>query len=208
MSFDSAQPADTTKIRNLGLVLRNNFQAMASGFSDTSYAPTALNLTEQAGNPGATANLGKVYCKTGPTSGKGELFYQDEDANVVQLTSAGKMGSPTTNIIANTISLNNGTTQQSSSFAICGMGIVASNVLADKFGVVSSIYLNVIGSTKYLHVTLAPVLNNSKYAVFVTSVYSNLEYYTIRNKAANGFDIGKNTSGTGFTLDFIVVGGF
>lgn len=70
------------------------------GFGNTTTNPTysflgsgeviidgdALTFTEQAGDPGATANTGKVYTKEDGGSGVTELFFQASDGTVSQLT--------------------------------------------------------------------------------------------------------------------------
>ena len=49
----------------------------------------SISLTEQAGDPGATADEGQLYTKDVLTIT--ELFFQDSAANVVQLTSGGNI---------------------------------------------------------------------------------------------------------------------
>lgn len=87
MAFDSTEPADTTKIRNLGTVLRANFAAQLTG--DTTYNPTYVNLAATS-NPTATADMYRMFSKD--VSSKAELHGRDEDGNIIQFTSAGKLG--------------------------------------------------------------------------------------------------------------------
>jgi len=52
--------------------------------SDIQIGPLQLSIEERVGDPGATADRGKVYTKD--VSGTTELFYQDSSGNVRQLT--------------------------------------------------------------------------------------------------------------------------
>lgn len=55
-----------------------------SNTSDIQIGPLQLNIAERVGDPGGTANRGKVYTKD--ALGITELFYQDSAGNVRQLT--------------------------------------------------------------------------------------------------------------------------
>ena len=66
MTWDPSQPTDTTKIRNLGIVIRPNWQAIEA--ADSSFKPVALNLDNRtplgvANDPTAIADAYLLYCK-------------------------------------------------------------------------------------------------------------------------------------------------
>jgi len=66
MAYDSTQPTDTTKIRNLGVVIRPNWVAIETG--DATFQPQALNLISRPSVPVATdptviADTYTMYCK-------------------------------------------------------------------------------------------------------------------------------------------------
>lgn len=102
MAFDSTEPADTSKIRNLGTVLRANFAAQLAG--DTTYNPTYVNLATTS-NPSATADMYRLYSKD--VSSKAELHGRDEDGNVIQFTKAGKLGNTSLQTLSSGLSYDN-----------------------------------------------------------------------------------------------------
>lgn len=99
MAWDVTQPTNTTKIRNLGVVIRPNWQAIET--ADSTFQPEALNLTDRdtaglAANPTAIATAYIPYCKQ-DSSGNPELFGIDASSNVIQYSEAGRIGGPTQN---------------------------------------------------------------------------------------------------------------
>lgn len=88
MAWDLTQPTNTTKIRNLGVVIRPNWQAIET--ADSTFQPDALNLTDRdaaslSSDPTAISTAVITYCKKDP-NGNPELFSIDPSSNVVQLT--------------------------------------------------------------------------------------------------------------------------
>lgn len=95
MAWDRDEPRDTTKIRDLGTVLRPNFQAIDS--ADSTFKPIALNLSDRdtdplagSSDPTAIADTYIIYCKQ-DSGGDPELFGIDASSNVLQFTN----GAPT-----------------------------------------------------------------------------------------------------------------
>ena len=93
MAWDITQPTDTTKIRNLGIVIRPNWVAIQN--ADATFKPAALNFNDRtvaglAVNPTAIADAFIMYCKT-DTAGNSELFGINENSAVIQFTK----GAPT-----------------------------------------------------------------------------------------------------------------
>ena len=78
MTFDASQPANTTKIRNLGTVIRPNWEAIEQG--DDSFIPYSLNLYDRSNGPPPASDdpdyleaAYKLYCKQ-DDEGNPELF--------------------------------------------------------------------------------------------------------------------------------------
>lgn len=88
MSWDATQPTDNTKIRNLGVVIRPNWEAIEG--ADSTFKPRALNLTDRtvagvAVDPTAIADAFIVYCKT-DGEGNSEFFGINDTSGVTQFT--------------------------------------------------------------------------------------------------------------------------
>ena len=76
MAFDKTQPTDTTKIRNLGVVIRPNWVAIEE--ADSTFRPYALNLQNRtplgvSNDPASIADTYILYEKD-DGSGNPELF--------------------------------------------------------------------------------------------------------------------------------------
>jgi len=111
MAYDKTQPTDTTKIRNLGVVIRPNWVAIEDG--DDTFRPLAVNLQNRTpsaspNDPVLLADTSKLYCKD-DGSGVAETFDMDAAGNIIQMTEAGKLGSQNTGIYTNSISFDGGT---------------------------------------------------------------------------------------------------
>lgn len=88
MAYDSTQPTNSTKIRNLGVVIRPNWVAIEQ--ADSSFKPYAINFNnrtelEISVDPTAIANSYILYCKT-DGAGNSELYGINPNSNVIQLT--------------------------------------------------------------------------------------------------------------------------
>jgi hypothetical protein len=104
MAFNKAEPQDTTKIRNLGVVIRPNWVAIEE--ADSSFRPYALNLQNRtplvvANNPATIAGTSIGYVKN-DSAGNPEAYLKDGSGNIVQMTVGGRIGGPTTNYTINT----------------------------------------------------------------------------------------------------------
>lgn len=93
MVWDISQPQDTTKIRNLGIVIRPNWQAIEAG--DATFKPQALNFDNRtplaiANNPTAIADSYITYCKD-DSAGNPELFGIDSSSIISQFTSTDRL---------------------------------------------------------------------------------------------------------------------
>lgn len=89
MVWDVSQPTDTTKIRNLGVVIRPNWQAIEQ--ADSTFKPQAINFNNRtplpiSNDPTAIADSYILFCKD-DTAGNPELFGIDENSVISQFTS-------------------------------------------------------------------------------------------------------------------------
>lgn len=88
MAFDKTQPQNTTKLRNLGVVIRPNWDAIET--ADSTFIPEALNLADRtaagiANDPTAIADSVILYSKQ-DGSGNPQSFAIDPSSNIYQLT--------------------------------------------------------------------------------------------------------------------------
>jgi hypothetical protein len=99
VAFDKSLPADTTKIRNLGVVIRPNWVAIEE--ADSSFKPYAINLQSRtalivANDPATIAGSSIMYVKD-DSAGNPEAFAKDGSGNIIQMTVGGRLGGTTTN---------------------------------------------------------------------------------------------------------------
>ena len=93
MAYDPTQPTDSTKIRNLGTVIRPNWQAIED--ADSSFKPVGINLDNRTplvvpNDPVAISETVIPYCKD-DVAGDPQLFVIDQSSNVTQLTGIGSI---------------------------------------------------------------------------------------------------------------------
>lgn len=88
MVYDATQPANATKIRNLGVVIRPNWVAIER--AESSFKPYAINLANRTpllvpNDPAAIANSYIVYCKQ-DAAGNPQLYGIDQASRVTQIS--------------------------------------------------------------------------------------------------------------------------
>ena len=88
MAFEKTEPTDTTKLRNLGTVIRPNWEAMVT--ADSTFMPEALNLADRtalgvANDPTALVDSVIAYSKQ-DGAGKPQAYTIDPDSVISQLT--------------------------------------------------------------------------------------------------------------------------
>lgn len=100
ISWDETAPAAATaaslgddRIREMKTQIREviavDHEMASSGQTTTTGYHEDLHLKVQASTPSAVANTGNLYTKD--VSAKAELHFQDEDANEIQITTAGRI---------------------------------------------------------------------------------------------------------------------
>lgn len=88
MAWDKTQPTNTTKLRNLGVVIRPNWDAIET--ADSTFIPEALNLTDRTAaglpnDPTAITDAMIAYSKQ-DGSGNPQLYAIDPSSTITQLT--------------------------------------------------------------------------------------------------------------------------
>lgn len=88
MAFDKTEPQNTTKLRNLGIVIRPNWEAIEEGLE--SFSPWAMNFADRtalgiANDPTAIADTVITYSKQ-DASGDPQLYAIDPASVITQLT--------------------------------------------------------------------------------------------------------------------------
>jgi len=96
MSWDNMQPENTTKIRNLGMVIRPNWAAIEQ--ADPSFQPWATNLKDRTEadlsvNPKALDTAYTLFCKQ-DSEGNPELFGINSKSAVTQFTRGSALNAP------------------------------------------------------------------------------------------------------------------
>lgn len=111
MAFDKTQPTDTTKIRNLGTVIRPNWDAIET--ADSTFKPYAINLQNRtplgvSNDPATIADSSIIYVKD-DGAGNPELYSKDGSGNIIQMSEGGRLGGPSTNFKINNMRFGSGT---------------------------------------------------------------------------------------------------
>ena len=107
MAFDKTQPTDTTKIRNLGVVIRPNWDAIE--VADSTFRPYAINFQNRtplgvSNDPVAIADTSIMFVKD-DGSGNPEAYLEDGSGNIFQVSEGGRLGGPSTNVKMNNFSV-------------------------------------------------------------------------------------------------------
>lgn len=124
----SAQPGHVrSAIIDVAERLENMFNGFISGETQTNEGVKNLPYVVQASDPGATANKIKLYAKD--VSSKAELFAQDEDGDVIQITDGGVLKAiktiyPVGSLYITTVSTNPATVLGFGTWAAFGEGKV------------------------------------------------------------------------------------
>jgi len=190
MAFDKAEPQDTTKIRNLGIVIRPNWVAIEQG--EDTFRPLSVNLQNRtpdavANDPGTLADTSKVYVKD-DGDGVPEAFIKDGSGNITQVSDGGRLGGPSTDFTLNTMRFESGTIDYD-----------VNNIVA------ASIRWNNAGSSLFSSGCSIAKIATGQYRVTFTTPRANTNYVPVSTPFNEGntrlFKIGDLT-----TTDFIIYG--
>lgn len=92
MPFDKTQPADSTKIRNLGVVIRPNWTAIEE--AEPSFKVFSMNFVDRSTlpaptpvNPAAIADVYQLFCKK-DSGGHPQLYVESPGGSVVKISTS------------------------------------------------------------------------------------------------------------------------
>lgn len=215
MVWNKTLPADSSPFRISAGLIRANWDAIETGGVPYDY----LQLSEQVANPTRADNIGWLYTKE--SASQTELFYEDDrnPASVIQLTSNGRLGSSSTNIIVNTITIGSSSTQFTANQVIVAHCTVnGAGVLVNGYNVTAATRLTDPG--RYQITVAADVLKNINYRVIAQAfdlTSASGRYASVHSKptpiVATPVDILINITGSNATtfhneqFDVIIVGG-
>ena len=109
-AFDKDKPASSTSLRNSNPEILANWSALETAMDQDHDFTTGgtqtgthdqIKFTAPISTPSNVANVGFLYSKD--VAAVVEFHWEDESGNEVQMTSAGSLGSATTNFLVNTI---------------------------------------------------------------------------------------------------------
>lgn len=214
MAWSKILPGNNEKIRNLGSVIRPNWEAIEEG-DDVGVANMLQmrsvqldNRTGLAANSDPITNAGThyVYSKD-DGGGTQEGFMKDSAGNVLQLTNGGKIGSTSMNYEADTISFDATRTYNENNI-VPAWGYVASGALSYGNGVSSVAKI----STGLYEITFtAGRLTTTSYAVVAMGVTNVSSSWDGSTKTTTNFRCQFRQSADGSLKDsnffFMVTGG-
>jgi len=214
MAFDVTQPTNSTKIRNLGTVIRPNWLAIEE--AGPTFLPHAINLTDRtaaglAVNP--TAVVGFVpYCKQ-DAQGNAEFYGIDAASNVIQLSEQGTVGGRATNFTLNnfrvyntalatyTTYTRNNVIHTYGTFTTAGTGTVLHNCTTGRSSAGVYVVTMTVPPTTTNYVVTNSIVFGGTYAPTATIEIVNASVFRIRTFNSNG-----NASDSG--VQFHVCGGY
>lgn len=173
MVWNKALPANNEKIRNLGIVIRPNWEAIEEG-DDVGVANMLQmrsvqldNRTGLADNNDPVTNAGThYYYSKDDTGGDQEAFMKDSAGNIIQLSNAGKFGYTGVDYEANSVSYD-GTITFNENNLVTAWGLLnnSSLTVSPSSGITGVTRV----STGYYEITIAANrTNNANYIVLVS----------------------------------------
>ncbi|NGX36868.1 MAG: hypothetical protein K1000chlam2_00013 [Chlamydiae bacterium] len=217
MAFVVGEPADTTLIRDLGVVIRPNWAAIESG--DSTFKPHALNLQNRtdlpaSNDPATIAGSTIFYVKT--ASAAAETFMRTGAGTILQLTSGGSIGSTAVPFKVKSLAFG-------STLTYTQANMVTAKGTVSKTGVGSGLFNCTTGLTGansgQVTVTFTNAMANTNYQVLLTANQNGENHQRVCNfksKLPGSFKVTirrTDQSGTGSgdfqaeIFDFIVIGG-
>jgi len=178
MAFDKTLPTNSTKIRNYPTVLGDNFAAIEEG--DLTLTHWQINFIERNAVPGAPPPANDptrqddtmIMFSKQDGAGETELFILDDrsPANNFQITEAGKIGSASTQFVAQDISFAAETATYASTNMVAYWGYISSaGVIQDSSGGFTSARNSVGNYT----ITFSVAQSSGNYGVNLTARNNN-----------------------------------
>jgi len=224
MSWNKGLPGNSEKIRNLGIVIRPNWEAIEEG-DDVGVSDMLQMRSVQLDNrTGLAANLNPItnagthylYSRDFEVDGTQEAFMKDSAGNIIQLSEDGNLGSTGTNFFMNQFAFGTSTDRVfNENNMIPAWGFVTSaGALSYSQGVAS---VSGPSSSQYTITLSADVVATTSYIVLVTC-FDTSRFAVVQDSFA--FTAGATpqfvirtftTSGTGSASNsdfmFMVIGG-
>lgn len=131
MVWNEEEPSNATKIRVYPQVLTDNWKAIQAGEDSLQFRATNfLDRSEAPETPPVDpVRIDDTMILFSKNDGTNTEFFIENDQNpsdIMQLTQAGSLGSDTTNIIANSISLDDGSTTITGTTQVSGWAKISS----------------------------------------------------------------------------------
>lgn len=171
MAFDKSEPADTTKIRNLGVVIRPNWDAIE--VADSTFRPYAVNFQNRtplgaSNDPATIADTSIIYVKD-DGAGNPELYSKDGSGNIIQMSEDGRMGGPSTNVKMNNFRFGSATVDYS-----------RNNVMG------AALRWNSAGATLSSFGCTMSKVGSGRYRVTLNTARANSNYWPVANSQDEG----------------------
>lgn len=210
MAWSKLKPDDNVKIREMPGEIRANWKAIEE--NDTGVQATSLNqwvvhLIDRetiagSNTPAPVDDTGLLYCRNdGATN---ELFFEDSanTPNEIQLTDSGKIGSPTTQMVAQDIAFSSVATAYAAPNIITAYGRYnssgAGSTLAS-FGC----SITKLGGTSF-RVTFTTARSSSNYVVATVQNLTNFGFKTsVPTQTTTYFDVAHDSNAI---VNFMVCG--
>lgn len=144
MAWDKTKPDSTTKIREEPALITDNWEAIEendSGVAASSLNQWVVHLIDRStiggsNTPARIDNIGLLYCRNDGSNN--EFYFEDSQnpANEIQMTADGKMGSATTEMVAQDIAFGSVSTAYAAPNVITAYGRFNSSTatVLDQFG--------------------------------------------------------------------------
>jgi len=217
MAWNEDKPGNDEKIRNLGTVIRANWDAILKGDENTDgvtgmleqYSVQLANRSDVASSADPTVNEGThyIYAKE-DDEGNQEAFMQDSDGNdPIQVTQGGLLGSDVTDIGFDTISPDQGTNVFNEFNFVTHWGIFDQNgaTIGTAYGITCSAPAP---SSGLYTISFDSDVTSANYAVFITPLNTSNNPHSVKwnSPTVSNFKIGiQNQNGTSITDDSFCV---
>lgn len=223
MAWDKTLPQDSTKIRNYPTILTDNFKAIEEGDQGLEFWQTRFVDRDSiaiASNPTRADDEMAIFSKDDGTNTELYLMDDQNPANIIQITEAGKLGSSNTEIICSNIQIGSSGAELTQNSLAWAYGFVpkAGGAVSGGQGL-GTATINTSGGFTFYRITLTTTPANTNYHVFICTepVDSSSRLRTGSLKAASRttgqFDVviqrtGDSTWRTDVDFHVMVVGGF
>lgn len=159
MTWDPNLPTGTTPFSQVPGILTDNFNALEDGVVPYQ----KIHLADLGGDPTPVSGFGDAYTKL--SGSYVEFFYENDNSNIVQLTSEGKIGTTSTNYLADTISFDGVNTYNENNMIVARADISAAGAATNTLNISSS---SKSGANIYTINVAADVLSTANYQVMLT----------------------------------------